>query len=673
MAFESKEIKSDATTVLATIAVDTVSSVDYPVSQLIVGSDGGSKTLVDGTTGLPVTGIYSEDVATPSTIVGHAGLMERDDALSSLTPAEADWVGMRSTAEGALWTQDYNSDDMLTGIQLIDDAIYTDGSGTPSKGVLIMGSDATNPQALLCTPTGIQLNQIVTADGGTTAVHVDDAATAGPGAVSTVLAGLIYDDTTPDSVDEGDSGYQRMSANRNAYVQVRDAAGNERGMNVDSGGNVTVNLSATDNAVLDAMVVDLAAMEVLLTTIDSDTNAIKTAVEIIDNAISGSEMQVDLVSAAVTNAGTFVVQVDGDALTALQLIDDAIYADDADWTDSTSKHILTGGLYQSSPQSITDGDVGPLQVDANGRLIMSSTNALDVSAATVSVSGTVTANLSATDNAVLDNIQTAVEVIDNAVHVDDAAFTLGTHSGVMMMGFAGTQSVNANDAGAIAMETDGAVHIHDGGNTITVDGTVTANLSSTDNTVLDNIQTAVELIDNAISGSEMQVDVVGALPAGTAAIGKLAANSGVDIGDVDVTSISAGTNLIGFTGNAASASVTGTATYYDNDLDETKIEVTDNPNVRIYSIHAINTTAAPLYLQMWDLDSTSVTVGTTTPTNQYIIPGNADSDGAGFTISFNPPKSYSTGFTVAATTDSEGSAAPGANACHVNIEYISAA
>ena len=61
------------------------------------------------------------------------------------------------------------------------------------------------------------------------------------------------------------------------------------------------------------------------------------------------------------------------------------------------------------------------------------------------------------------------------------------------------------------------------------------------------IKTAVEVLDNAISGSEMQVDVVGALPAGTNAIGKLAANSGVDIGDVDVTSIAAGTNSIGGT------------------------------------------------------------------------------------------------------------------------------
>lgn len=55
------------------------------------------------------------------------------------------------------------------------------------------------------------------------------------------------------------------------------------------------------------------------------------------------------------------------------------------------------------------------------------------------------------------------------------------------------------------------------------------------------IQTAVEILDNAISGTEMQVDVIAALPAGTNAIGKLAANTGVDIGDVDVTSVVPGT------------------------------------------------------------------------------------------------------------------------------------
>ena len=189
----------------------------------------------------------------------------------------------------------------------------------------------------------------------------------------------------------------------------------------------------------------------------------------------------------------------------------------------------------------------------------------------------------------------------DAAHVDDAGFTLGTHSGMMMMGFAGTQSVDANDAGAIAMETDGSVHIHDGGNTITVDGTVTANLSATDNAVLDTIdavldtiktdtgtidsdtdaiKTAVEAVNQAAEGAisattqrvtiatdddgvahlatiagavstQMQVDVVASLPAGSAAIGKLAANSGVDIGDVDVTSLPASTNTLEVVGDAA--------------------------------------------------------------------------------------------------------------------------
>lgn len=78
-----------------------------------------------------------------------------------------------------------------------------------------------------------------------------------------------------------------------------------------------------------------------------------------------------------------------------------------------------------------------------------------------------------------------------------------------------------------------------------ISGTVTANLSATDNTVLDNIDTNTTGLAGTVSGSELQVDIVGALPAGTAAIGKLAANSGVDIGDVDILSIAAGDNNIG--------------------------------------------------------------------------------------------------------------------------------
>ena len=90
--------------------------------------------------------------------------------------------------------------------------------------------------------------------------------------------------------------------------------------------------------------------------------------------------------------------------------EDAVYVDDADWSDGSSKHTLVGGLYQSTPQSITDGDTGPLQVNANGNLIV---------------------DLSATDNAVLDAMVVdlaamevdlaAIEVLLTAANVDHAA------------------------------------------------------------------------------------------------------------------------------------------------------------------------------------------------------------------------------------------------------------
>jgi hypothetical protein len=50
---------------------------------------------------------------------------------------------------------------------------------------------------------------------------------------------------------------------------------------------------------------------------------------------------------------------------------------------------------------------------------------------------------------------------------------------------------------------------------------------------------------------DVDVLTLPALPAGTNAIGKLAANSGVDIGDVDVTPISAGENHLGEVGGSS--------------------------------------------------------------------------------------------------------------------------
>ena len=140
----------------------------------------------------------------------------------------------------------------------------------------------------------------------------------------------------------------------------------------------------------------------------------------------------------------------------------------------------------------TSGDNTQMSVDANGALY----------------------NISPTANALLTTIdedtnaiKTSVQLLDNAV---DGNFL----------------NVNANIAG-----TD--VDSNSGNKSAATQRVVIA----TDDINLAAIKTSVQLIDNAIDGSEMQVDIVASLPAGTNAIGKLAANSGVDIGDVDVASL----------------------------------------------------------------------------------------------------------------------------------------
>lgn len=95
----------------------------------------------------------------------------------------------------------------------------------------------------------------------------------------------------------------------------------------------------------------------------------------------------------------------------------------------------------------------------------------------------------------------------------------------------------------------------DGSAADAVGGTGTANAGVQRITLATNDAAVIALqaLAAAADGTELQMDIVAPLPAGTNAIGKLAANSGVDIGDVDVTSVPADP----FGTNADAASVSG--------------------------------------------------------------------------------------------------------------------
>lgn len=74
---------------------------------------------------------------------------------------------------------------------------------------------------------------------------------------------------------------------------------------------------------------------------------------------------------AVTNAGTFAVQVDGAALTALELIDNPVAVLGTDvYAEATSSGMVMGAVRRDADTTLVDttNEIAPLQVDANGRL-----------------------------------------------------------------------------------------------------------------------------------------------------------------------------------------------------------------------------------------------------------------------------------------------------------------
>ena len=171
----------------------------------------------------------------------------------------------------------------------------------------------------------------------------------------------------------------------------------------------------------------------------------------------------------VLNTDNDSIQVDIVDATGVSITttNDSVYADDADWTDTTSKHTLVGGLYQSTPQSITDGDVGPFQVDADGALHISD------GGNTITVDGTVTANLGSTDNTVLDNIAASLAVLDDwdDSNLANVNLNLAGSDADKGEGALSSQTLRVS----LATDDDGVTHLATiAGDTTSVDGKITA-------------------------------------------------------------------------------------------------------------------------------------------------------------------------------------------------------
>ena len=179
-------------------------------------------------------------------------------------------------------------------------------------------------------------------------------------------------------------------------------------------------------------------------------------------------------------------------LTSSQLIDDAVYTSD-------------GALSKTLGVAAVFDDVATVAITENqaGYLRMSSRRALLVEGV---ASGTALNVLDTNSAAALAALQT----IDNAI--SGAGFNITQLNGAAVPIGAGLEATALRVT--IATDSTGLVSIDDGGGIITVDGTITANLSATDNAVLDAIEVdttataaSLALLDNAVDGNYLNTNL----------------------------------------------------------------------------------------------------------------------------------------------------------------------
>lgn len=213
----------------------------------------------------------------------------------------------------------------------------------------------------------------------------------------------------------------------------------------DSGAVATSVAGGATEAKQDTMITSLAAIE--------------TAVELIDNAISGNEMQVDVVTSALpSGASTSAKQDDQTAI--LSTIDSSLV--------DLGGTVGTDGSPPNTLRQIVAGwdgtNVKTLKTDASGEL------QIDVLSSALP-SGAATSAAQDTAQTALDAIKTAVEILDNTVSGNEMQVDI-------------VSSALPSGASTLAEQ-------------------------QTQSTALSAIQTAVQLIDNAVSGAGFNITQLG--------------------------------------------------------------------------------------------------------------------------------------------------------------------
>jgi hypothetical protein len=417
-----------------TIATDDIAGVKYQRVKVTHGADGAAAETTTATP-LPVQigdgtdtalvsagGALLVDASATTQPISHAALTELAAAID--TEVQVDIVSSALPTGAATSAK---QDTMITALQLIDDTVFAEDAGhtTGDKGIQALTVRQDTAAALGQTDADYQ--PLITDGLGRLHVNVGNTVTVGSHAVTN--AGTFV-------VQENGAALTALQLIDDA-IKAEDVASqaDDKGMVVLGIRDDTLNARSGTEGDYEFLHTDANGALWVRHTSDAITVS----------------------SHAVTNAGTFPVQVDGAALTALQLIDDPVATlGTTTYTETTTKGMIAGAVRRDADTTLVDttNEVAPLQVDARGALKVEAFSGETLPVSLASVPSHAVTNAGTFAVQVDGNALTALQLIDDAVFTDDAAFTPTTSKG-LAVGFqadeASADSVDEGDFGVARM------------------------------------------------------------------------------------------------------------------------------------------------------------------------------------------------------------------------------
>jgi hypothetical protein len=681
-----------------TVAADDVGGVKYQLVQLVTGSDGGSKTLVTGTAGVPVnlhigttvlvggagavaagvlrTTLASDDpaVASLQTIddivlvedaahsSGDKGVMAlavRNDANSSLVSADGDYASLKVNSLGELYVHD----------QHIEDVTFAEDTGhsTGDIGIMVLavrrdaaavGSSADGDYSTLNVDASGRLwcnvgNTVSVSDGGSS-ITVDNGGTFAVQESGGALTALQLIDDIVLSEDaahsSGDKGVMALVVRKDSGAAIAGTDGDYSPLQVDSSGNLRVNVvagggtggtSATDDAAFTAASGSGTPIMGFVTSDSVDSGDVGVI-----GMLANRQLKVTLY-----DSGGVELSVGG----GTQYDEDTAHS-------SGDKLTLAGAVRRDSPTSGTsaDGDRATINVDSNGRLYVACDSHAVTQSGTWNIATVTTVSTVAA-------IGTSVTPGTSAGHLgkaEDAAHSTGD-TGVFVLAVrsdtaAQTADTNGDYCGLIC-DSSGRLHVNVG-NTVTVGSHAVTNAGTFAVQVDGSALAALQLIDDPVFSDDA------AFTAGTSkvyAMGFFAddtSTDSVDEGDVGIarmtldrcirivpTAQTSGGHTISRTISAASTNATSVK----------------GSAGQVYGWYLSNTNTSARYLKLYN-KATAPTVGTDTPVLTICIPGSG-----GANVEFTHGIAFGTGIALALTTGAADSdtGAVAANEIIVNLFY----